>query len=76
MATSAHHRELTGPPLVAAARGALTAAGEQWTDMRGAVFSALAAHERPASAYDIAESSATIDASELRAAADRSERVW
>ena len=56
MATSAHHRELTGPPLVAAARGALTAAGEQWTDMRGAVFSALSAHERPASAYDIAES--------------------
>ncbi len=56
MATSAAHRELSGPHLVAAARGALTAAGEQWTDMRGAVFAALAGHERPASAYDIAES--------------------
>ena len=29
--------------------------GEQWTDMRGAVFDALAGFDRPASAYDIAE---------------------
>ncbi len=56
MATTAAHRELSGSPLVAAARGAFTAAGEQWTDMRGAVYAALAGHERPASAYDIAES--------------------
>ena len=56
MATSAQHRELAGAPLAAAAQTALIAAGEQWTDMRGAVFAALAGHERPASAYDIAES--------------------
>ena len=29
--------------------------GEQWTPMRAAVFEALAAFERPASAYDVAE---------------------
>ena len=33
----------------------LTAAGEQWTAMRSDVFEALADHDRPASAYDIAE---------------------
>jgi len=37
------------------AKGVLTTAGEQWTDMRADVFAALAEHERPASAYDIAE---------------------
>ena len=50
------HREHTGENLVSAARGALTDAGEQWTEMRGDVFEALAARDRPASAYDIAES--------------------
>lgn len=50
------HREHSGENLVAAAQSALTDAGEQWTDMRADVFSALAAHERPASAYDIADS--------------------
>jgi Fur family zinc uptake transcriptional regulator len=50
------HHEHSGESLVSAARGALTAAGEQWTEMRGDVFEALAARERPASAYDIAES--------------------
>ena len=49
------HREHSGENLVAAAQAALTAAGEQWTAMRGHVFAALAAHDRPASAYDIAE---------------------
>ncbi len=29
--------------------------GEQWTDMRAAVFEALASFDKPASAYDIAE---------------------
>ena len=29
--------------------------GEQWTQMRAAVFEALAGFDRPASAYDIAE---------------------
>ena len=56
MATSAQHRELAGAPLAAAAQTALIAAGEQWTAMRGAVFAALAGYERPASAYDVAES--------------------
>lgn len=34
----------------------LVEGGEQWTDMRADVFAALAAQDRPASAYDIAES--------------------
>jgi len=50
------HREHSGARLVEEAEGVLTAAGEQWTAMRGDVFEALAAQERPASAYDIAES--------------------
>jgi len=50
------HLEHSGASLVTAARRALTDAGEQWTDMRADVFSALAEHDRPASAYDIAES--------------------
>jgi Fur family zinc uptake transcriptional regulator len=54
MASHAHH-EHSGESLVRAARTALVDAGEQWTDMRSDVFSALAAHDRPASAYDIAE---------------------
>ena len=29
--------------------------GEQWTDMRAAVFDALATFDKPASAYDVAE---------------------
>jgi len=49
------HHEHTGENLVAAARKALIGAGEQWTGMRDAVFDALAAHDRPVSAYDIAE---------------------
>src|SRR5207253_1766762 len=50
-----HHHEHSGDKLVAEAAAVLTAAGEQWTGMRGDVFAALAACERPASAYDIAE---------------------
>lgn len=49
------HEELIGDRLVDAARTALTQSGEQWTGMREAVFTELARHERPASAYDIAE---------------------
>jgi Fur family transcriptional regulator, zinc uptake regulator len=49
------HREHSGAHLVSAARDALTGAGEQWTDMREDVFAALAELERPASAYDLAE---------------------
>jgi len=50
-----HHHEHSGESLVDAARHALVDAGEQWTDMRAEVFAALAALDRPASAYDIAE---------------------
>ncbi len=49
------HHEHSGAPLIDAARDVLVDAGEQWTDMRADVFSALAARTRPASAYDIAE---------------------
>ena len=56
MATSAHrHSEHSGGDLIDAARSTLTAADEQWTGMREAVFSELARHEIPASAYDIAD---------------------
>src|SRR5437764_13384366 len=41
--------------LKTAARARLTREGEQWTDMRAAVFGALASFDKPASAYDIAE---------------------
>jgi Fur family zinc uptake transcriptional regulator len=49
------HHEHSGDKLVEEAESVLTAAGEQWTAMRADVFEALAAHVRPASAYDIAE---------------------
>ena len=58
MAHHAHthaHVEHTGESLVAAARAALTTNGEQWTSMRESVFAELARHERPVSAYDIAD---------------------
>ncbi len=50
------HQEHTGKQLVSAAREALAEAGEQWTDMRADVFAALESFDKPASAYDIAES--------------------
>lgn len=50
-----HHHEHSGDKLVTAARNALVNSGEQWTEMRADVFEALAANDRPASAYDIAE---------------------
>lgn len=49
------HHEHSGARLVAAARDALVAAGEQWTGMREDVFAELARHDKPASAYDIAD---------------------
>lgn len=56
MASHHHaHHEHSGDDLVDAARAALTEAGEQWTGMREAVFDELARHEKPASAYDIAD---------------------
>ncbi len=50
-----HHHEHSGTLLVDAARAALVDAGEQWTEMRADVFAALAAEDRPVSAYDVAE---------------------
>lgn len=56
MGQTAHsHHEHSGADLVAEAARALTAAGEQWTSMREAVFGELARHDRPVSAYDIAD---------------------
>ncbi|WP_188659236.1 Fur family transcriptional regulator [Sphingomonas metalli] len=55
MAHSHVHAEPHGEELTSAARAAMKRAGEQWTPMRAAVYAALAANERPASAYDIAE---------------------
>jgi Fur family zinc uptake transcriptional regulator len=49
------HHEHSGDDLIGAARDALTSAGEQWTGMRETVFAELARHERPVSAYDIAD---------------------
>lgn len=53
--TAHNHLEHSGAGLVSAARQALTAAGEQWTEMRADVFDALVDQGKPASAYDIAE---------------------
>ena len=56
MATHAHHHhEHQGHDLADAAKSALTAAGEQWTDMRADIFAVLATFDKPASAYDIAD---------------------
>jgi Fur family transcriptional regulator, zinc uptake regulator len=50
-----NHHEHSGENLIDAARDALVAAGEQWTEMRADVFSALTERDRPVSAYDVAE---------------------
>src|SRR5438270_4473785 len=49
------HQLHEGAALKTAARDRLTEEGEQWTEMRAAVFDALASFDKPASAYDIAE---------------------
>ena len=49
------HQNHEGESLKHAARDRLTQVGEQWTDMRAAVFDALASSDKPGSAYDIAE---------------------
>ena len=49
------HQLHEGESLKSAARNRLTRQGEQWTDMRAAVFDALASFDKPASAYDVAE---------------------
>ncbi|RJY09503.1 Fur family transcriptional regulator [Aurantiacibacter aquimixticola] len=50
-----HHHEHSGDRLIDEAGAVLKDAGEQWTAMREDVFRVLAAQDRPASAYDIAE---------------------
>ena len=59
MATQHMHHEHSGDRLIDEAAAVLTDAGEQWTAMRADVFRALAAQNRPASAYDIAEAVGT-----------------
>lgn len=49
------HSEPTGAGLAQAARTTLEEKGEQWTDMRGAIFEVLAAEDKPSSAYEIAD---------------------
>jgi len=44
-----------GASLREAAGRRMAERGEQWTDMRAAIFDALAGFDKPASAYDIAE---------------------
>ena len=58
MARHDHHMH-EGESLKSAARDRLISSGEQWTDMRSAVFEALASFDKPASAYDIAEAVST-----------------
>jgi Fur family zinc uptake transcriptional regulator len=55
MASGHKHHEHSGAGLMTEARAVLERAGEQWTEMRGDVFGALAGQTKPASAYDIAE---------------------
>ncbi len=50
-----HHHPTGGPALERAARQRLEQAGEQWTEMRADIFAAVASHDQPTSAYDIAE---------------------
>jgi Fur family zinc uptake transcriptional regulator len=53
--TQHDHQLHHGDSLKTAAKARLTQQGEQWTDMRAAVFDALAGFDKPASAYDVAE---------------------
>src|SRR3954463_15609984 len=62
MAAHAHdHHEHEGNDLTRAAQTTLEKSGEQWTSMRERVFEALAAFDKPASAYDIAEAVSKIE---------------
>jgi Fur family transcriptional regulator, zinc uptake regulator len=49
------HHSHAGAALAKAAADTMTKSGEQWTQMRAAVFDALASFDKPASAYDIAD---------------------
>ena len=67
------HNIHEGESLRSAAAKRLQAKGEQWTEMRSAVFEALAGFDRPASAYDIAE--AVSKSQERRVAANSVYRI-
>lgn len=67
------HQLHEGASLTAAARQRLQQQGEQWTDMREAVFEALASFDKPASAYDVAE--AVSKSEERRVAANSVYRI-
>jgi len=56
MASAHDHRIHHGESLAGAAQRAFERAGEQWTPMRAEIFAALSAAEKPASAYDLADS--------------------
>ena len=49
------HHNHAGKSLASAARATMERSGEQWTQMRSAIFEALAGFDKPASAYDIAD---------------------
>jgi Fur family zinc uptake transcriptional regulator len=49
------HAHKQGAALAVAAQASLEARGEQWTQLRAAVFDSLAGFGRPASAYDVAD---------------------
>jgi Fur family zinc uptake transcriptional regulator len=57
--SSHDHHAPNSDSLRAAAAGRMAERGEQWTEMRAAVFEALAGFDKPASAYDIAEAVST-----------------
>jgi Fur family zinc uptake transcriptional regulator len=49
------HHSHEGADLTKVAAATMEKSGEQWTQMRAAVFDALASFDKPASAYDIAD---------------------
>ena len=53
------HHSHEGESLSTAAKTTMERSGEQWTQMRAAVFGALASFDKPASAYDIADKVST-----------------
>src|SRR3546814_16793142 len=49
-----HHLEQTGESLAGAAKLTLEQQGEQWNDMRAAIFDVIDGFDKPASAYALA----------------------
>jgi Fur family transcriptional regulator, zinc uptake regulator len=54
------HHSHHGESLARAAKATMERHGEQWTDMRAAIFAALSSFDQPASAYDIADKVSTV----------------